>query len=131
MTLTNRDINKLKEVFATKEDFKNVLTKEDAKAFATKDDLKNLLTKEDAKALATKEDLRVEIFLLREDMRKFPTRDEMNLRFNEVTNSIDWLMGTTQKTFDELTIINERHRRSMEQIENHGKRIGHLEKSPL
>lgn len=37
--LTDDDINKLKKIFATKEDLKNFATKDDLKQFATKKDL--------------------------------------------------------------------------------------------
>lgn len=45
--LTQQDINKLKKIFATKEDLKKFATKEDLKKFATKEDLKKFATKED------------------------------------------------------------------------------------
>jgi hypothetical protein len=42
MAITNKDIDKLKEVFATKTDLDRFATKEDLKSFATKDELKGL-----------------------------------------------------------------------------------------
>ena len=39
MAITDKDVTKLKEVFATKEDLKQFATKEDLKQFATKDEL--------------------------------------------------------------------------------------------
>lgn len=42
MAIDKKDIKKLSEVFATKEDLKAFATKEDLKAFATKKDLGNL-----------------------------------------------------------------------------------------
>lgn len=42
MPLSEKDITKLKEVVATKDDLKAFATKEDLKNFATKDDLRNL-----------------------------------------------------------------------------------------
>jgi predicted nuclease with TOPRIM domain len=38
--ITDNDVNKLKTIFATKDDLKAFATKDDLKAFATKDDLK-------------------------------------------------------------------------------------------
>ena len=42
MAITTKDIEKLSEIFATKEDLKAFATKEDLKAFATKGELANL-----------------------------------------------------------------------------------------
>ena len=55
--LTSSDINKLKEVFATKKDLERFATKEDLEGFATKKDLERFATKEDLKVFATKKDL--------------------------------------------------------------------------
>ena len=41
MAITNKDIDKLKEVFATKEDLNRFATKEDLKGFATNENLKS------------------------------------------------------------------------------------------
>lgn len=45
--ITDKDIIKLKTIFATKDDLKWFATKEDLKLFATKEDLKAFSTKED------------------------------------------------------------------------------------
>lgn len=42
MALTKKDIEKLKDVFATKDDLKGFATKDDLKNFATKDDLSRI-----------------------------------------------------------------------------------------
>ena len=39
MAITNKDVEKLKEVFAAKEDLRRFATKDDLDKFATKDDL--------------------------------------------------------------------------------------------
>ena len=57
MAITDKDIEKLKGAFATKEDLDRFATKEDLKRFATKEDLKRFATKEDLKRFATKDDL--------------------------------------------------------------------------
>ncbi len=49
--ITDADITKLKQVFATKDDLKQFATKDDLKQFATKDDLKQFATKDDLKQL--------------------------------------------------------------------------------
>jgi len=45
--ITDTDIKKLKQVFATKDDLKKCATKDDLKKFATKDDLKKYATRDD------------------------------------------------------------------------------------
>ena len=55
--LTSSDIQKLKEVFATKQDFERFATKEDLKGFATKKDLESFATKKDLEKFATKKAL--------------------------------------------------------------------------
>ena len=47
MAITDKDVTKLKEVFATKEDLKRFATKEYLKRFATKDDLQQFATKDE------------------------------------------------------------------------------------
>jgi len=81
--ITDADIDKLKAVFATKEDIfsmersirADMATKEDLKRFATKDDLKKFATKEDLKRFATKEDL--ERFATKDDLKGFATKDDL------------------------------------------------------
>jgi hypothetical protein len=58
LTALSEQLGVITDAMATKDDLKNFITKEDAKAFATKQDLKNFITKEDAKAFATKDDLK-------------------------------------------------------------------------
>ncbi|MFA4905877.1 MAG: hypothetical protein WC645_05180 [Candidatus Margulisiibacteriota bacterium] len=47
MAITDKDIEKLKGTFATKDDLDRFATKEDLKRFATKEDLKRFATKDD------------------------------------------------------------------------------------
>lgn len=54
--ITDQDIEKLKQVFATKKDLEQFATKEDLNRFATKEDLKRFATKEDLERFVTKED---------------------------------------------------------------------------
>jgi hypothetical protein len=42
--ITDADINKMKKVFATKDDLKKFVTKDESKKFATKEDLLNVST---------------------------------------------------------------------------------------
>ena len=78
MVITDKDINKMKAVFAAKEDLVKFATKEDLVKFATKEDLVKFATKEDLVRFATKEDL--ERFSTKEDLskvtEKFVTKNE-------------------------------------------------------
>ena len=56
MAITKKDIELLKEVFATKADIKVFATKADLKVFATKSDLEGFATKTELKALESKVD---------------------------------------------------------------------------
>jgi len=73
--ITDADIAKLQQVFATKDDLKSFATKDDLKSFATKKDLQKFATKDDLvlmengirRDMATKDDIRS----LRADMSDF------------------------------------------------------------
>lgn len=54
--ITDNDIEKLKKVFATKDDLASMEKRQDTK-YATKDDLKSFATKDDLKSYPTKGDL--------------------------------------------------------------------------
>src|SRR3989339_44097 len=122
--ISDKDINKLKTIFPTKEDLKNEL-----RAYATKEDLKNELrayaTKEDLKnelrAYATKEDLKNEL-------RAYATKDEMSRGFMEVIRSIGEtrteIVTLITRQIVELQDVTKRQQRM---LENHDSRIGNLE----
>jgi hypothetical protein len=71
LTALSEQLGVITDAMATKDDLKNFITKEDAKAFATKQDLKNFITKEDAKAFATKDDLKA--FATKQDLTELRT----------------------------------------------------------
>jgi hypothetical protein len=73
--ITDADVEKLKDTFATKDDLKAFATKDDLKAFATKDDLKAFATKDDLKAFATKDDLKA--FATKDDLKASATKDDL------------------------------------------------------
>ena len=54
--ITDTDIQKLKQVFVTKEDLKHFATKKDLERFATKDDITDI--KKELSNYATKDDLK-------------------------------------------------------------------------
>ena len=74
--ITDKDVTKLKKVFATKDDLKQFAKKDDLKNFATKDDLKQFAKKDDLKNFATKDDL-----------MRFATKDDL-VRLEEKTDAI-------------------------------------------
>jgi len=82
--ITNADITKLKDVFATKEDLKSFATKDDLKAFATKDDLKGFATKDDLKGFATQQSLDEAIA-------------DVKIEFGEVHDKIDTIAATVAR----------------------------------
>ncbi len=124
--ITNKDIIKLKETFATKDDLNstnNVLQKLSDKTdqgfawmieefgkvrseMATKDDLKNFATKDDLKKFATKSDL-----------DKFVTKSDLTE-----------IMGELRAIREELTVGTYRRLEISETIESHQTRISTLRK---
>ncbi len=75
MAITNKDVDKLKEVFETKEDLKRFATKDDLNKFATKDDLK-----------------------------RFATRDDLDAKFKEVLAGQDQIMKELEKARQDRTL---------------------------
>ena len=84
--ITDKDVQKLSEAFATKEDLKGLATKDDLKSLATKEDLKDLATKKEIEKLATAKNLdelagdvvkvHKKVEELEERVKGIPTRDE-------------------------------------------------------
>jgi len=83
MAITKSDIEKLSGVFATKEDLKQFTTKEDLKQFATKKDLEELSTKTDIRF------------------------NEISHKFNEVTNTLDKIVGKLETMHTEQIVARE------------------------
>ena len=101
MSLTLDDIEKLKKVFATKDDLKIFATKDDLKRFATKDDLIRFATKEDLEDLASKQDL---------------------IEFkSDIFDKIDSVLKELVTMREELTVVTHR-------VSNHEDRLESLEK---
>ena len=98
MAITKKDVDKLSEIFATKDDLKAFATKDDLRAFATKVDLERFVTKLEFK----------------EEMGK-------------ITTSLDWLVGKTETILNELKIINSQMGRYDRKLEDHETRITTLE----
>jgi DNA-binding HxlR family transcriptional regulator len=95
------------------------LTKKDTEKlsgiFATKEDLKQFATKKDLEELSTKTDIRF---------------NEISRKFNEVTNTLDKIVGKLETMHTEQIVAREQYRRHDEKLENHEKRIGALEAKP-
>lgn len=106
--LDEKDIKKLKEILATKEDLKDFATKDDLKNFATKDDFKDL--KGDFKNL--------KLDLISAMEKVFPTKVEMDKRFDKVEESfsdlqtsVDTYAKQANTYFQEMVILNNNYRR--------------------
>jgi predicted nucleic acid-binding Zn-ribbon protein len=116
MVLTEKDLKKLSSVFATKEDLKSFATKEDLNKLA----LDLAATKSDLKSLAG------EVKILSEKVKNLTAEvkdltAEMHARFNEVTNTLDWLVKAIKDMKEDLTIRFAQYRRHDEQLEDHEK----------
>jgi len=138
--ITDKDIEKLKKVFATKDDLigmekrfdKKFATKDDLKRFATKKDLKKELsayaTKDDLKKLATKDDLKA--YATREDLKKelsaYATKNDL-LRLKgdllgEMSKLRHGIIEDLEVFFHEQMMpIFEQHERQITRIEKHVK----------
>lgn len=79
--ITDQDIEKLKQVFATKDDLNRFATKADFDRFVTKDDL-HALERGIRQDMATKDDLAG----IRQDMQRFATKEDVE---SIVTNAIE------------------------------------------
>lgn len=92
--LDEKDINKLKSVFATKGDFKNLATKKDLGGLKTE-------IKKDFKSFTTKKDLgelRIEI---KKDLENFATKKDLEKAISDSQNKMLSLL-VTKKEFNEL-----------------------------
>lgn len=99
--LNDDDIQKLKGVFATKDDLKK---------FATKDDL--------AKA----QERNFEFFASKEDIKQLATKDELHEFRDEVLNGLDKVMGELQEIRLDQTVSRQRH----EDLEDRVSKIEHI-----
>lgn len=110
--LDDKDIKKLKETLATKEDLK---------AFATKDDFKDL--KGDFKNL--------KLDLISAMEKVFPTKidfdvfkDEMRKDFSDLQTSVDAYAKKADTYFQEMVIINNNYRRLEGWIHQVAEKVG-------
>lgn len=106
--ITDADIKKMKQIFATKEDLK---------MYATKKDLKS-----------TENLLNYRIDSLEKKVDDF--KREFNDFKDSVLKSLDWLVHAFKKLDEELTVMAHRDIKFEDKLENHESRIKNLEKSP-
>ena len=110
--LTDGDIQKLKGVFATKDDLKR---------FATKDDLENV--KDDLKKLTgTVTDVVKEVVSLRHDVNEIKETMVTKDDFREVMTGIDKVYGELIKNRQEQAVHAQRHDDIEEQLRALSKR---------
>ncbi|MBN1466476.1 hypothetical protein JXA02_11980 [candidate division KSB1 bacterium] len=120
--------------FATKDDLKNSATKDDLKAFAKKDDLKNFITRDDAKDFARKKDLdkltaqvavnTVEIVNIKSELRGVHTK------LDHIIEVLSDVVGDLKDNQIERAATNVTIDRHQSILDNHEKRISHLEQKP-
>lgn len=146
-------IQRLKEIFATKEDLQALPKKDDLKKFATKDDLRKFATKDDLKKFATKNDLKkfatkndLKKFATKSDLRKFATKDDLVELKEELQQYIDdrlshlptkeeffermdMLIGQLRKTDEEQILQSGRLSEHADILDNHEQRIARLEQT--
>jgi len=120
--ITDKDIEKLKKVFATKDDLIGMEERFDKK-FATKDDLKKEL-----KAYATKDDLKKELsaYATKDDLKVYATKNDL-LRLKgdllgEMSKLRHGIIEDLEVFFHEQMMpIFEQHERRITRIEKHVK----------
>ena len=118
--ITDKDIKKLKEAFATKDDLKSFATKDDLRSFATKDDLKSFATKDDLKSFATKDDFKdLKVNLISAMEKVFPTRIEMDSHFDDfrqeisdMQTSVDAYSKKADTYFQEMQVLSHKQKRT-------------------
>lgn len=130
MVITDKDIQKLKSVFATKDDLKNFSTKNESKKFATKNDLKRFATKEDLKRFATKEDLdKLEIRTGQSFIEVKERIDGLEDQFKDLKSEVlrmeDHIIKEIKSMQLDLQVATS-HRR---ELDNHETRITKLERN--
>lgn len=122
---TDKDVKKMKAVFATKDNLKLIM--DSLKAFATKNDLKVFATKEYV-------DKRFERLFKYLDHR-FEPLDKLVKGFDELNNKIstnlDFLMGKYTKLDDEHIILAVQNKRINGKLDNHEVRIVSLEQKAI
>ena len=117
MAITDNDLKKLKTVFATKDDLKNLELKIDGKfadldnTFATKDDLKNEIR-------------RVERLI---DEKNDDLKDEISEQFlswrDDFYSKIDPVLKEISKNDEERTIMNHKINKNTKRIDKVEKRL--------
>lgn len=66
--------------------------------------------------------------IVREELKNFATKDEMNSKFNDVMNKLDMMYGFLKKDDEEISVIHHHDYKIQDpKLENHEKRITKLE----
>ena len=137
--ITDKDITKLKSVFATKDDFKSFAKKEDLNRFATKEDL----DKSEIRTAKSFEDVQKQIFRLEDDVSGLKKdvssikkdisgikRDVSNLQedVTDIKHNILTMEDNILGAINKLQVENSITATYRPRIENHEQRITKLEK---
>lgn len=126
--ITDKDIQKLKSVFATKDDLGKFATKDDLKKFATKDDLKKFATKDDLvafegridKKFATKDDLKkaVKPLVTKKDLSSFSDQIIEFITLSDKANG-DEMREHVNSLAKEISSIVTNHEGRIKDLEKH------------
>jgi len=100
MAITKKDIELLKEVFATKADLEGFAKKADLEGFAKKADLEGFAKKADLEEFAKKADL--EGFAKKADLEGFATKKELKALESKVDAGFDRILTGQDKIIQEL-----------------------------
>ena len=110
--LEEKDIEQLKEVFATKEDLREFATKKDLEKFATKEDIQQI-----REEFATKEALeKTEVSLANHMIRM---EERLENKIDGMTTTLDEILGLVSTQRDEQIMIahdQEKHKKWIHQI---------------
>ncbi len=119
--LTDQDIDKLKQIFATKEDLNRFATKDDLNRFATKDDLANMENRF-GQRFATKNDL---IKMEERFDHKFATKDHLQRSIDELIDMITDRFNTVLEKLDDISseikgtrIVSGNHEGRLQKLEH-------------
>jgi len=124
MAITDKDVAKLKKVFATKDDLKNFTTKDDLKNFVTKDDLKNELksfaTKDEL--ISTKWELINKIDNLKQDLKQ-----EITEKYDKILDGQDYLIKKVETALQETKVAYGQYKQQENKLADHENRIKVIE----
>lgn len=112
--MTDLNVQKLKGIFATKDDLNTI--KEEMKKYATKEDIENSFEE-----FATR---LFKVIVTKDDLKNFYTKDEMDAKFNQILSLVDRISKDNQTLEQEQQVLGNRvYQVHQPQLENHEARL--------